>query len=164
MAEEAIAVGVIVEKRKAQSPWIDHLWVPVAVVHGLPEAPPLTLVDRDSDMERYYLGSAALVLATNETANYRDNLMSGAPKLWVAMREESQDATVSLLTVTADPAEGEALTESASNIVDVVPMVPEIAAFVASFVDAHHVEREFYKRKRDESGKDGRRRMPGGAQ
>jgi hypothetical protein len=167
MSEQAITVGVIVEKRKAASIWIDHLWVPVAVLPGLPEAPPLTLIDREDELERYYLGASALVLARNETAHYRDNLMSGAPKLWVAMREQPEDGTVALLTVTADPAEGEALTEAGANLVDVVPMVPEIAAFVAAFVDENHVEREFYKRKRDEAGRGegraGSRRAPGEA-
>ena len=45
MAEESIAVGVIVEKRKAASPWIDHIWSPVAVLPGLPEAASMTLIE-----------------------------------------------------------------------------------------------------------------------
>lgn len=160
MAEEAITVGVIVEKRKAASPWIDHLWVPVAVMPGLPEAPPMTLIDRQGEVERYYLGAASLVVVSGDTANYRDNLTSGAPKLWVVMREVAEDQSVELHSVTADPAEGEGHTGAGSNLVDVVPMVPEIAAFLAAFVDEHHVEREFYKRKRDEA--DGGKRRPGG--
>lgn len=155
LVEENVAVGVIVEKRKAASPWIDHLWVPVAVVPGLPEAAPMTLIDRDDTMERYYLGASALVLASTDTANYRDNLSSGAPKLWVVMAGQPEDASVALHTVTADPAEGEAHTETGTNLVDVVPMVPEIAAFVASFVERHHVDRVFIKRKRDEFREDG---------
>jgi hypothetical protein len=154
MAEEAIAVGVIVEKRKAQSPWIDHLWSPVAVVPGLPEAPAMTLIEKADDFERYYLGASAVVLASIDTANYRDNLMSGAPKLWVVMREAAEDGALSLVTVTADPAEGEAHTEAGSSLVDTVPMVPDIAGFVAAFVDTHHVEREFFKRKRDRADPD----------
>ncbi len=162
MAEEAIAVGVIVEKRKAASPWIDHTWGAVAVVPGLPEAPRMTLIEKTGDIERYYLGSSAVVLASVETANYRDNLIGGAPKLWVVMREEPEDASISLLTVTADPSEGEAHTEAGSNLVDTVPMVPDIAAFVAAFVDEHHIEREFYKRKRERVDPDQLGRRPGG--
>ncbi|MFX7086587.1 DUF3305 domain-containing protein, partial [Acinetobacter baumannii] len=33
----AITVGVVVERRKADSPWIDFLWRPVGI---LPDAPP----------------------------------------------------------------------------------------------------------------------------
>jgi hypothetical protein len=149
MAEESIAVGVIVEKRKAASPWIDHTWSPVAVLPGLPEAASMTLIETIPEGERYYLGAARVTLASVDTANYRDNMMSGAPKLWVAMREDQPSGELVLVAVTADPAEGEAHTETGTNIVDTVPMVPEIAHFVASFVDTHHVEREFFKRKRD---------------
>ena len=159
MAEEVITVGVIVEKRKAASPWIDHTWGAVAVMPGLPEAPRMTEIETIGDTTRYYLGASNVVLASVDTAQYRDNLMSGAPKLWVVMREEEPDGGLSLVTVTADPTEGEGNTEAGSNLVDTVPMVPDIAAFVAAFVDEHHVEREFYKRKRDRAGDgSGRRR------
>lgn len=149
MAEESVAVGVIVEKRKALSPWIDFTWSAVSVVPGMPEAPPMTLIERSDEAETYYLGAAILAFVSAETANYRDNLISGAPKLWVVMRIEDEDGNPSLLTVTADPSEGEAHTQAGSNLVDAVPMLPEIAAFLAAFVDEHHVEHEFFKRKRD---------------
>lgn len=160
LAEETVAVGVIVEKRKALNPWIDHTWVAVAVVPGMPEAAPLTPIDRSGEVETFYLGAALLVFTSSETANYRDNLVSGDPKLWVVMRIEDEEGIPSLLTVTADPSEGEAHTEAGSNLVDVVPMAPEIAAFLAAFVDEHHVEHEFFKRKRDRADPErfGRRR------
>ena len=162
MAEVTIAVGVIVEKRKAASPWIDHTWGALAVVTGLPEAPRMTLIERVGDAERYYLGAASIVLASVDTAQYRDNLMSGAPKLWVVMRELEPEGSLSLVTVTADPTEGESNTETGSNLVDPVPMLPEIAAFIAAFVDEHHVEREFYKRKRDKPDREALGHRPGG--
>ena len=149
--EEAIPVGVIVDKKKAQSPWIDYLWVPSAVVPGVPDAPPMTLVGREGENESYFLGAARLVFASSETANYRDNLLSGAPKLWVVLRQDDMLGDVSLLTVTADPTEGEGSTQAGSNIVETVPMPADIAAALAAFVDQHHVEREFYKRKRDKT-------------
>ena len=54
-----------------------------------------------------------------------------------------------LLTVTADPAEGEAMTEAGNDLVETVPMPRAIQEAVAAFVSEHHVEREFSKRKRD---------------
>jgi hypothetical protein len=53
------------------------------------------------------------------------------------------------VTVTADPAEGEGYTESAANLVEQVPMPQSIQDIVAAFVGEHHVERQFFKRKRD---------------
>ena len=49
--------------------------------------------------------------------------------------------------------------ESGCEVIGTVPMPPEIAAWVAAFVDQFHVERIFHKRKRDRAGGD-RQRMP----
>ena len=49
----------------------------------------------------------------------------------------------------ADPAEGEAWTETGSDLVDVVPMPEAVRAAIDAFVAEHHVERPFYKRERD---------------
>lgn len=163
MPEEVISVGVFVDKRKAASPWIDHTWGAAAVVIGMPEAPRMTRIEKNADFERFYAGSAALLLASGETGNYRDNLTSGAPKLWVILREDPEDGELNLLTVTADPSEGESYAETECNIVETVPMIPEIAGLVADFVDRFHVEREFFKRKRDKVDfSQGGRRPPRG--
>jgi hypothetical protein len=82
---------------------------------------PLTLITREEGVGRIYLGAVDLVLSNVETANYRDNLMRGAPKLWAVLRFDAPD-TPSLLTVTADPAEGEAHSETEANHVETVPM------------------------------------------
>ena len=41
------------------------------------------------------------------------------------------------------------MTETGHDLVETVPMPDEIADAVAQFVTEHHVERIFYKRKRD---------------
>lgn len=151
MAEEAIIVSVFAEKRKAASIWIDHTWAIAAVLPGTPETPAMTLVAREEGVERYFIGTYPVVLASSETMHYRDNLMSGAPKLWVVLRPHEADGSISLVVVTADSSEGEGHTQAGSDLVDAVPMHPEIAAFIASFVDEHHVEREFFKRKREKA-------------
>lgn len=149
MPEVAVPLGVVVEKRKAASPWIDHTWSVHAVLTGLPDAERMTLLARDEAGERYYLGAENLVLSTMETARYRENLTSGVPKLWVVMREDALDATLHLVTITADPAEGEAHAETEANLVEAIAMPAEIASALEDFVAEHHVEREFFKRKRD---------------
>ena len=39
-------------------------------------------------------------------------------------------------------------------MIGTVPMPPEIAAWIAAFVDEFHVERAFHKRKRDRKSSD----------
>jgi hypothetical protein len=144
-----IPVGVIVERRQAASRWIDFTWRPVSVLVGQPETPPWTTLYEDAHSATLYVGGADIELYRIETANYRDNLRSGSPRLWVALRPTGGEPPYELFAVTADPAEGEALTEAGSNLVDVVPMPPVICAQIEAFVAEHHVERPFYKRQRD---------------
>jgi hypothetical protein len=148
-AQASIAVGVVVERRKAQSRWIDFTWRPVAVLAGQPETAPWTVLSRDSDSATFYAGPAEIALYRTETGNYRDNLASGAPMLWIALRPTEGEPPYRVFTVTADPAEGEALTEAGNDLVDVVAMPPAVRTAVDAFVAEHHVERPFHKRKRD---------------
>src|SRR5215469_4963366 len=69
------------------------------------------------------------------------------PKAWA--RPTGVEPPYEIFAVTADPAEGEAWTETGSDLVDVVPMPEAVSAAIDAFVAEHHVERPFYKRERD---------------
>jgi hypothetical protein len=144
-----ISVGVLVERRKAKSAWADVLWRPVSVLAGTPAAAPWTPLSADDEVTLFYAGEAVIELHRTETTNYRENLASGSPSLWVNMRPATSEPPYELLAVTADPAEGEAFTDAGTNLVEAVPMPPEIADVVDRFVATHHVERPFVKRRRD---------------
>ena len=143
-----ITVGVVVERRKAISAWVDFLWRPVSVFVGSPSAAPWTPLAAEAETTLFFAGEAVIELHRTETINYRDNLASGAPALWVALQPVASERPYEILAVTADPAEGEALTDAGNNLVEAVPMPPEIAEVVVRFVAEHHVERPFLKRQR----------------
>jgi hypothetical protein len=143
-----ITVGVVVERRKAISAWVDFLWRPVSVFVGSPSAAPWTPLAAEAETMLFFAGEAVIELHRTETINYRDNLASGAPALWVALQPAASERPYEILAVTADPAEGEALTDAGNNLVEAVPMPPEIAEIVVRFIAEHHVERPFLKRQR----------------
>jgi Protein of unknown function (DUF3305) len=143
-----IMVGVVVERRKAKSAWVDFLWRPVSVFAGSPSAAPWTPLDTGTEMTLFYAGEAAVELHRTESTNYRDNLASGAPSLWVALKPSTSEQPYEILAVTADPAEGEAFTDAGANLVEAVPMPPEVMETVLQFMAEHHVERPFIKRRR----------------
>jgi hypothetical protein len=62
--------------------------------------------------------------------------------------------------VTADPAEGEAMTEAGNNIVESIAMPDAIREQVAAFVAEHHVEQVFVKRQRDRANAEALGRRP----
>jgi hypothetical protein len=146
-----IPVGVVLERRKAKSPWVDFLYRAVSVLEGVPTAPPWTVIDSEQDVTTFYAGEAVIELHRTETANYRNNLASGAPLLWVVLRPSPGEVGFDLLLVTADPAEGEALTGAGNDLVESVPMPGAIREIVESFIAKHHVEQSFFKRERDRS-------------
>ena len=53
-----ISVGVVVERRVATSPWIEHVWRPVRVLAGVPEAEPWTTLPGASGADTFYAGAA----------------------------------------------------------------------------------------------------------
>jgi hypothetical protein len=144
-----IEVGVVVERRKAKSAWVDFVWRPTAILAGRPEAVPWTVLATEGDCMTFYAGPAEIDLYRTETGQYRDNLASGAPLLWVALRPTSADPAYRVVAVTADPAEGESWTGAGGDLVDAVPMQASIREAIEAFVAEHHVERPFAKRRRD---------------
>lgn len=147
-ALQTIVVGVVVERRKAQSPWIDYTWRAVSVLPGAAAAPAWTVLAEQGERTTIYAGSAEIALFRTETGNYRDNLDSGAPLLWVALRPTGGEPLYELFGVSADPAEGEGWSQSPGDLVDAVAMPEQVRALIEDFVAEHHVEQPFIKRKR----------------
>src|SRR5260221_14477706 len=121
--------------------WADFLWRPVSVFAGIASAAPGTLLEADAETALFFAGEAVIELHRTETNNYRDNLGSGAPALWVIMRPTASDPPYELLAVTADPAEGETFTDAGSNLVEAAPMPPAIGEIIARFMPRLHLER-----------------------
>ncbi len=160
MVEHEIVVGLVLECLAPSNPWGEHIWLPVQILEGIPDTQPWAVLSRGPDRVRYYAGAFAVTLDTLDTAFYRDNLTSKRPCLWVGMRPDGKEPPVDILAVTADPTEGEGLTQTGTNVVEVIDMPLSIAGEIAAFIEAHHVERPFEKRKRDKRPPDmmGRRR------
>jgi hypothetical protein len=144
-----ISVGVVVERRKAESPWIDFTWRTVSILAGEPAAAPWTRLTGNDEVATFYVGATTVSLYPGETGRYRDNLASDAPSLWVALRPTGIEPPYELVAATADPAEGEGFTQNGDDLVDAVPMPEAVRAVIEAFVAEHHVEQPFMKRKRD---------------
>ncbi len=160
-----IPVGVVVERRKASSPWIDYTWHPVAVLSEEPAARVWTPLGGDDNATRYYAGSTTLELHAGDASSYRDNMATGSPRLWVVLRPSGGgEPPIEVVRVTADGNEGESFTFAGDDMVDNVPMPAPIASLVDAFVAEHHVEQVFHKRQRDRADPEalGRRRTGAG--
>ena len=159
-----MTVGVVVERRKADSPWVDFLWRPIGILPDAPDMAAWSVLREEEDTVLFYAGSRTVDQHRSETARYRDNLTTGSPMLWVVLSPAEGEWPYTLAAVTADPAEGEAFTEAGANLVETVVMPDVVREAVESFVAEHHVEREFVKRKRDRANPEAlaRRQSEGG--
>ena len=144
-----IPVGIVVGRSKADSPWTDFVWRAVAVLPDGPDTKSWTVLrDEGGATTLFYAGSTTVDLYSSETARYRDNLATGRPSIWIVLSPAEGTWPYSVAAATADPAEGEAFTEAGANLVEAVPMPDVLREQIESFVAEHHVEREFFKRKR----------------
>jgi hypothetical protein len=154
-------VGLVVERRKAKSPWVDFVWRPVAALPGVPTTSPWTELEGDEEARQVYIGAAEVGLYRPDTAQYRENLASGSPGLWVVLRPTEGGPPFEVVIVTANPSEGESFTESGTDLVEPVPMPDSVRELVEAFIAEHHVEHPFTKRERTRADPDAlARRVP----
>jgi hypothetical protein len=142
-----IPVGVVVERRKADSPWVDFVWRGIGVLPDELEMKAWTVLRERDEATLFYAGSATVDLFRSETARYRENMASGAPSIWIVLSPSEGAWPYAVSAVTADPAEGEAFTDAGANLVEAVPMPEVLRDAIENFIAEHHVEREFVKRK-----------------
>jgi hypothetical protein len=156
-----IPVGVVVERRKATSPWIEVVWRPIAVLSGSPDAAPWTPLATDGDAITFYAGAAEIELFRSEADNYRSNLESAAPSVWVALHARAGEPPYEVAAVTVDPAEGEGLTEPGQGIVEAVAMPEALREAIAAFVAEHTAGHRFEKRTRNRADPEAMARRSG---
>ncbi len=147
MPRQVIRLGVVAIRRPPVTRWGTGQLRPLAVLTPEPAAAAHTRLTAEDGSETWYLGARDLVLWSGDTAHHRDNLASGQPKVWVALRG-NDPSRAEVVCLTADPYEGEGLVSDLDLVVAVVPMPEAVQAAVASFVERHHVEIPFKKRKR----------------
>ena len=95
-----IPVGVVVERSKGASA-MGRLSLArrSAVLTGVPDTPPWTKLSDDGERATFYAGAAEIELHRTETANYRDNLATGAPLLWVVLRRTESEPPYTVFAV-----------------------------------------------------------------
>ena len=166
--QERLPLGVVVERRKIDNPWVDYAWKVVAVIAGARELDPKgdwTVLARGDDWVHFHAGTLPLELFRKETEGYRVNLSQTPPRLFIVLRSGDDldcDHEIAPFLVTACPYEAQDYLDSGEELVEPVAMPDGVVAFIQAFVDQHHVDEPFKKRKRKryDSGEAGFGRRP----
>lgn len=160
-----IQLGVVVERRRSRSPWQEWIWRPVSVIAGAPALGSAGALEtagetagetewrelvRGDDWTQYHAANLPLELHRAETEAYRINLGQKPPRVFVVLRPTTEPGPHPYrpLLITASPEEAEGYLESGDEIVEGVPMPDAVIAWLRAFVERHHVEQPFVKRKR----------------
>ena len=149
-AELSLPLAVLVECRPGVTRWQRHVYRPLAVAPASNRAAwePLR---SENDRTLYHAGTVLLTLHRKETPAYIENLHGNRPGLYVVLEPNAApDATVPwrLALLTASPWEAQARMEGGEAIVEAMPLPNDVLTLIARFVERHHVEEPFKKRRR----------------
>lgn len=147
-ADAVMPVSVVVERRAANSQWIDHVWRPIGVLpiaandHG-------KLLAEGEGWAQFHGGTLDIELFRGETEGYLNNLSQVPPMVYVVLRknEEAEGLEFEPFLATVCPYEAMGYSEGNDDVVEGVPMPPEILVWLQDFVTQHHVDTPFIKRK-----------------
>ncbi len=152
----SMPVGVVVRKTPGVTKWAKWNWQAVAVLPGAGQADWLEM-RREGDAVEYHAGTRSLELHRTDTDAYISGLASDVPMVYVVMRNAGTNdelGDVDLLLVTASPFEAQDYMDTGEEVVEPIPMPAPMIAWVANYIEKHHEEEEFIKRKRDKKRTD----------
>tara|TARA_R110002072_G_scaffold727_23_gene5386 strand:- start:612 stop:1286 length:675 start_codon:yes stop_codon:yes gene_type:complete len=163
---ESLAIGVILRRQRSNHPWADDSWRALGVLVGAAPLNPRTAwvtLEEDEDRADYHAGTLELSLYRKDTEAYKVNLTQDPPRVFVVLRAGDDldsdldgdlgddphcDHDYLPVKVTVSPYEAQDYLDSGDDLVEPVPMPAGLVAYLQSYVDTHHVDEPFYKRKR----------------
>lgn len=147
----SIPVGVVVARDKIDHPWQTHRWRAVSVFLDPPSIRDWRELRRDDRSVLYHAATLNLELFRKETTAYQVNLANGEPAIYVVLREDpdtDDDWPVEVHLVTASPFEAQSHGDVGLDSVESVAMPAQLVDIVHEFINEHHKDEAFVKRKR----------------
>ena len=149
-----LPLGVVLRKSPGVTRWAKWVWRAVAV---LPGAGPANWHElrREGEIVEYHAATVPLELYRTDTEAYLTELSTKVPSIYVVMRENTCiESGLEVVLATASPFDGQDYADNGEDIVELVPMPPALMALVRAWVDKHHKEEKFIKRRRDKKHTD----------
>ncbi len=144
-----LPLGIVLRKSPGVTRWAKWVWQAVAV---LPGAGPANWRElrHEGDVTEFHAATVPLELWRTDTEAYKTELSTKKPSIYVVMRENvDAEQGLEILLATASPFDGQDYADNGEDIVELVPMPPALIALIENWIEQHHVEEKFIKRKRD---------------
>ena len=146
----SIPLGIVIRKVPGVTRWVDHVWKAVAVLPGAGQAHWKEL-RRDGDVIEYHAATVQLELFRTDTEAYLHGLSTKIPAIYVVMRESEGADPLDVVLATASPYEAQDYADTGEELVEKVPMPEGLGAWIRDYVEQHHEDEVFIKRRRDKS-------------
>lgn len=148
-AYQRMPLGIVLRRAPGVTRWAKWVWTASAVLPGAGPADWREL-RREGETTEIHAATLPLDLHGADTDSYLHELNTKTPSVYVILREATEgEHPLEVLTVTASPYEAQDYADSGEELIEKVPMPPALFAWVADFVEEHHEEEVFIKRKRD---------------
>ncbi len=144
----SMPLGVVVRRTPGVTRWAEHIWSAVAVLPGAGEANWKELRSEGDSVE-FHAATLPLELFRTDTEAYLHGLSAKVPCIYVVMREGVGKEPLDVALVTASPYEAQDYADTGEELVEKVPMTEGLAAWIRDYVNAHHADEVFIKRRRD---------------
>jgi len=146
---ETMPVGIVVRRAPGATKWARWAWKAVSVLPGA-DAADWRVLREEGESTLYHAATPELELHASETEAYLHGLNAKVPSVYVILRDgDSAERPLDVVLVTASPYEAQDYADSGEEIVEKIAMPPALLDWVRDFVESHHTEETFRKRRRD---------------
>lgn len=146
----SIPLGIVIRRMPGVTRWVSHVWKAVAVLPGAGAAD-WKEMRRDDEAVEYHAATLPLELFRTDTEAYLHGLSAKVPAIYVVMRQSEGDRPLDVVLVTASPYEAQDYADTGEELVEKVPMPDGLIAWIRDYVELHHEDEVFVKRRRDKA-------------
>ena len=143
-------LGIVIRRVPGVTRWTKHVWKAVAVLPGAGSAD-WKEMRRDGEAIEYHAATLPLELFRTDTEAYLHGLSAKMPAIYVVMRETTDERPLEVTLVTASPYEAQDYADTGEELVEKVPMPEGLAAWIRDYVEEHHQDEVFIKRRRNKT-------------
>jgi len=145
----SMPLGVVVVRRPGVTRWARWTWRAIAVLPGAHDEN-WKILRTENENTEYHAATLPMELFSSDTEAYLHGLSARTPAIYVIMRDRTDsEPPLEVVHVTASPYEAQDFADSGEEIVEKVPMTEGLVAWVREFIEAHHEDEVFVKRRRD---------------
>ena len=145
----SIPLGIVIRRSPGVTVWAKWVWKAVAVLPGAGPAD-WTVLRQQGDVTDYHAATVDLELFRTDTEAYLTGISTREPAVYVVMREAlGGDRDLDVLLATVSPYDAQDYADSGEEIVEKVTMPEGLIDWIKAFIDQHHEDEVFVKRRRD---------------